>query len=82
MNDSLLFDAEESQFTWLVQHLPSIPHFQHVKSGAIFALRGALQVETNPSAVAAYIRFLATCALDEPLTYLGELCFVSVSSSS
>lgn len=80
MNDSLLFDADESQFSWLLQHFPTIPHFQRVKSGAIFALRAALQVETQPIAVAAYIRFLATCALDEPLPFLAELCFVRVQS--
>ncbi|XP_045031439.1 integrator complex subunit 1 [Daphnia magna] len=63
----------ESQFAWLVHHLPTIPHFQAVRPAVIAALRAAFLVETQPQAVAAYLRFLSTCALEEPIQDQADL---------
>ena len=65
------------QFSWLVQQLPTIPHFEAVRPAVVSALRAAILVETQPNAVAAYLRFLATCALDEPLQDQADLSLVT-----
>ncbi|XP_014230547.1 integrator complex subunit 1 [Trichogramma pretiosum] len=45
--------------SWLLQKLPSIPHFLTVRSLVAKALRGACNVEYNPDLVQAYIIYLA-----------------------
>ncbi len=70
--------GEDSQFSWLVHQLPTIPHFEAVRPAVVAALRAAMLVETQPHAVAAYLRFLATCALDEPLQDQADLSLVNI----
>jgi integrator complex subunit 1 len=57
--------GDEVHYSWLLHQLPSIPHFEAVRPGVIVALRSALLVETQPRVVAAYLRFLASHALNE-----------------
>jgi len=66
---------EESQepYGWLIHQLPTIPHFEAVRSAVVSALRSAILVETKPQAVASYLRFLASTALDEPLQDQADL---------
>lgn len=61
------------EFSWLVQQLPTIPHFEAVRPAVVAALRSAFLVETQPQAVSAYLRFLSGCALDEPLQDQADL---------
>lgn len=72
--------GEDSQFSWLIHHLPSVPHFNAIRPAVIAALRAALLVETQPLAVAAYLRFLASCALNEPLQDQADLSLVNIIS--
>jgi len=58
--------------------LPTIPHFEAVRPSVVAALRSAMLVETQPQAVAAYLRFLASCALDEPLPEQADLTLVKL----
>ena len=58
--------------------LPTIAHFETVRSSVVAALRSAILVETQPQAVAAYLRFLASCALDEPLPEQADLTLVNI----
>ena len=77
--ETLLESAEEeTRFSWLLIHLPNIPHFEFVRPGVIIALRAAILVETQPTAVAAYLKFLASCALDEPLPDQADLTLVTI----
>lgn len=69
--------GDDSQFSWLIHQLPIIPHFEAVRPAVVAALRAALLVETQPHAVAAYLRFLASCALEEPLQDQADLSLVS-----
>ena len=72
-------NQQTQQFWWLVQQLPTIPHFEAVRPSVVAALRSAILVETQPQAVAAYLRFLATCALEEPLQDQADLALVTPS---
>ena len=67
---------DESRFSWLLYHLPNIPHFEFVRPSVIIALRAALLVETQPNAVASYLKFLASYALDGPLQDQADLTLV------
>ncbi|KAK3862242.1 hypothetical protein Pcinc_031873 [Petrolisthes cinctipes] len=58
---------------WLLQHLPNLPGFELVQGVASQALRAACQIETDPHAVSAYIRFLAVHTRDDPLQDQAEL---------
>ena len=69
-------NEEDTNFIWLLHQLPTIPHFEAVRPAVIVALRSALLVETNHEAVAAYLRLLASCALDEPLQEQADLSLV------
>lgn len=78
--DEVLLDGaeDESRFNWLLYHLPNIPHFEFVRPSVIIALRGALLVETQPNAVASYLKFLASYALDGPLQDQADLTLVFI----
>ncbi|EFX66368.1 hypothetical protein DAPPUDRAFT_332240 [Daphnia pulex] len=65
--------GDDSQFSWLVHQLPTIPHLVAVRPAWIAALRAAFLIETQPLAVAAYLRFLSTCALEEPIQDQADL---------
>ncbi|KAK8386997.1 hypothetical protein O3P69_017976 [Scylla paramamosain] len=54
-------------------HLPNLPGFDLVQGVASQALRAACQIETDPHAVSAYIRFLATHTKNDPLQDQAEL---------
>jgi integrator complex subunit 1 len=69
--------GDDSQFSWLVHQLPTIPHFEAVRPAVIAALRAAFLIETQPLAVAAYLRFLSTCALGEPIQEQADLSLVN-----
>ncbi|XP_076057704.1 integrator complex subunit 1 [Oratosquilla oratoria] len=72
--DPMDVDGEQSDaHAWLLQHLPKLPGFEMVQSVANQALRAACQIETDPLAVSAYIRFLAMHTRDEPLNDQCEL---------
>ncbi|MPC37822.1 Integrator complex subunit 1 [Portunus trituberculatus] len=58
---------------WLLQHLPNLPGFDLVQGVASQALRAACQIETDPHAVSAYIRFLAVHTKNDPLQDQAEL---------
>ena len=58
---------------WLLQHLPNLPGFDLVQGVASQALRAACQIETDPHAVSAYIRFLAVHTQNDPLQDQAEL---------
>ena len=66
---------KETEYSWLLHHLPAIAHFQAARPAVVAALRTALQMETQPRAVASYIKFLATHALEDPLQDLADLTF-------
>lgn len=68
--------CDEFSYTWLLQQLPNIAHFEAVRTAVITALRSALQVETHPPAIAAYLRFLACHAANDPLQDLADLTLV------
>lgn len=67
---------QQQPYWWLIHQLASIPHFEAVRPAVVAALRSAILVETQPQAVAAYLRFLATSALEEPLHDLADLSLV------
>jgi integrator complex subunit 1 len=66
---------KETEYSWLLHQLPAIAHFQAARPAVVAALRTALQMETQPRAVASYIKFLATHALEDPLQDLADLTF-------
>jgi integrator complex subunit 1 len=43
--------GDDSQFSWLVHQLPTIPHFEAVRPAVIAALRAAFLIETQPLAM-------------------------------
>jgi len=63
---------------WLVQVLPTIPHFETVRAFVVAAPLSAMLVETQLQAVGAYLRFLASCALDELLPEQADLTLVNI----
>ncbi|KAK7079233.1 Integrator complex subunit 1 [Halocaridina rubra] len=74
MNDAMEIDTDShAPHAWLLQHLPNLPGFELVQSVASQALRAACQIETDPHAVSAYIRFLAVHTRDDPLQDQAEL---------
>ena len=78
-DETLLEGVEdESRYSWLLHHLPNIPHFEFVRPSVIVALRAALLVETQPNVVASYLKFLSSYALDGPLQDLADLTLVSI----
>ncbi|XP_063606575.1 integrator complex subunit 1-like isoform X2 [Penaeus indicus] len=74
LGDPMEVDGEShTPHAWLNQHLPNLPGFDLVQSVASQALRAACQIETDPHAVSAYIRFLAVHTRDDPLQDQAEL---------
>ncbi|KAL7647180.1 UNVERIFIED_CONTAM: hypothetical protein RMT77_002438 [Armadillidium vulgare] len=60
-------------YRWLIKHLPNLPGFPMIRGGACQALRAACQIETKPSAVSAYIRFLAFHTCEDSLQDMSAL---------
>lgn len=74
MNDAMEIDSDShAPHAWLLQYLPNLPGFDLVQGVASQALRAACQIETDPQAVSAYIRFLAVHTRDDPLQDQAEL---------
>lgn len=74
LNDPMEIDSDShAPHAWLLQHLPNLPGFDLVQGVASQALRAACQIETDPHAVSAYIRFLAVHTRDDPLQDQAEL---------
>ncbi|KAG7167447.1 Integrator complex subunit 1-like [Homarus americanus] len=74
INDPMEIDGDShTPHAWLLQHLPNLPGFDLVQGVASQALRAACQIETDPHAVSAYIRFLAVHTRDDPLQDQAEL---------
>ncbi|XP_064630438.1 integrator complex subunit 1-like isoform X2 [Lineus longissimus] len=58
---------------WLLTQLPVIPHFDMVRSKVCNALRQACQMETDVSAVSAYIVFLSEHGSSEQLHEVADI---------
>nr|CAD7403102.1 unnamed protein product [Timema poppensis] len=59
--------------SWLLNHLPRLPHFPAARPQVIVALRQAGQVENDPTLVSGYISFLAVHATHDSLNELTDL---------
>nr|CAD7453362.1 unnamed protein product [Timema tahoe] len=68
-------DTGEStaETSWLLNHLPRLPHFPTARPQVIVALRQAGQVENDPTLVSGYINFLAIHATHDSLNELTDL---------
>nr|CAD7438682.1 unnamed protein product [Timema bartmani] len=68
-------DTGEStaETSWLLNHLPRLPHFPTARPQVIVALRQAGQVENDPTLVSGYINFLAVHATHDSLNELTDL---------
>lgn len=64
-------DTEPNQHEWLLREIPSLPHFSVVRQEVSATLRQACQVENDPFAVTAYVKFLATYTPDDGLSELS-----------
>ncbi|KAF4517621.1 hypothetical protein B566_EDAN002852 [Ephemera danica] len=62
-----------SPHAWLLQQLPSLPHFALARPQAVLALRQACQAENELSAMRAYLQFLAQHSVSDPLPELTDL---------
>ncbi|XP_064459431.1 integrator complex subunit 1-like [Ornithodoros turicata] len=58
-------------YDWLLKDIPVLPHFKVVRIQVSHTLRLACQVENDPSAITAYVKFLATYTPDEDLAELS-----------
>ena len=61
--------------TWLNEHLTSLPIFEQVRTIINQAIRESIQVETEPSLVSAYLRYLAVRTRQDDLDELNGLVF-------
>lgn len=64
-------DADPNHHEWLLKEIPSLPHFSVVRQEVSATLRQACQVENDPFAVTAYVKFLATYTPDDGLSELS-----------
>lgn len=64
-------DADHHHHEWLLREIPSLPHFSVVRQEVSATLRQACQVENDPFAVTAYVKFLATYTPDDGLSELS-----------
>lgn len=60
-----------SNYEWLLRDIPLLPHFKVVRAQVSLTLRHACQVENDPSAITAYVKFLASYTPDEDLAELS-----------
>ncbi|XP_002435477.4 integrator complex subunit 1 [Ixodes scapularis] len=63
--------TELNSHDWLLKDIPSLPHFGVVRHDVSATLRQACQVENDPFAITAYVKFLATYTPDEGLSELS-----------
>ncbi|KAH6933153.1 hypothetical protein HPB50_012504 [Hyalomma asiaticum] len=64
-------DSEPNNHDWLLKEIPSLPHFSVVRQDISATLRHACQVENDPFAITAYVKFLATYTPDDSLSELS-----------
>ncbi|KAL3185664.1 hypothetical protein MRX96_028572 [Rhipicephalus microplus] len=64
-------DSEPNNHDWLLKEIPSLPHFSVVRHDISATLRHACQVENDPFAITAYVKFLATYTPDDSLSELS-----------
>lgn len=64
-------DSEPNNHDWLLKEIPSLPHFSVVRQDISATLRHACQVENDPFAITAYVKFLATYTPDDGLSELS-----------
>lgn len=62
---------EQNEHDWLLKDIPSLPHFSAVRQEVSATLRQACQVENDPFAITAYVKFLATYTPDDGLSELS-----------
>jgi integrator complex subunit 1 len=67
-DDPTVIDCPDSD--WLLRYLPSIPHFEAVRSVVNVQLRAACQIENCPDLIMLYIQFIADKTRDDPI---GEM---------
>ncbi|KAF2879696.1 hypothetical protein ILUMI_26472 [Ignelater luminosus] len=72
-NDDTELNNVNTGTQWLTQFIPMFPHLSAVRPLLVQFLRQALFVETNPTHVSNYVRFLSTQDLDETIPDLLEL---------
>lgn len=73
-DDDDLFDKDTNgEYSWILKHLPLLPHFEAVKIQISHALRQACKVENDPSAVIAYVCFLSMNTPDDSLQDFSDL---------
>ncbi|XP_077510798.1 integrator complex subunit 1 [Amblyomma americanum] len=66
-----LQDSDPNSHEWLLKEIPSLPHFNVVRQDISATLRQACQVENDPFAVTAYVKFLATFTPEDGLSELS-----------
>lgn len=71
LNAEGLQDSDPNSHDWLLKEIPSLPHFNVVRQDISATLRQACQVENDPFAVTAYVKFLATYTPDDGLSELS-----------
>lgn len=63
----------EGDYTWLINNIPQLPHFALIRSQISLFLRQACQIENDPTAIAAYVNFLADLTPDHSLQEFADL---------
>lgn len=74
-DEALVMDVDgiDREHSWLLRHLPQIPHFELARPQVVQALRAACQVENETILVGAYIHFLSQYAIDDSLPLMTDL---------
>ncbi|XP_035215176.1 integrator complex subunit 1-like [Stegodyphus dumicola] len=72
-DEDLLRKNEIHEYNWLSKSIPSLPHFDVIRSQISLFLRQACQIENDPLTIASYVTFLAVHTPDHNLQEFADL---------
>ncbi|XP_054707879.1 integrator complex subunit 1-like [Uloborus diversus] len=72
-DEDMLQKHEPNEYSFLVKYMPTLPHFELIRSQISLFLRQACQIENDPLTIASYILFLSIHTPDHSLQEFADL---------